>query len=269
MTIIDTKGQRLGIGTKNGERRSKEMLLAYDRRYRRISPAHSELASRSTREGSDVQGQKVMFKGSRNGLYINLAEGPTFEVLLEELEDRLRAARGFFRGSEAVVDVGGRVLTTEQLVLLEKKLRSTGGFSLTQVVHEPTEVRGPQGRQGDEARLVRGTLHSGQHIQHDGNVVILGDVNPGAEVVASGDTIVVGRLRGMVHAGAGGDDTAVVIAFRLEPIQLRIGGVIGRSPGDLHARGAAMPEIARLQDGVIIVSEYVPHHSDVKEGVGG
>ncbi len=215
-----------------------------------------------------MRGQKVMFKGSRNGLYIDMAEGPTFEVLLEELEDRLRAARGFFRGSEAVVDVGGRVLTTEQLVLLERKLSSTGGFSLTQVVHEPAEVKRSQDRRTEQARLVRGTLHSGQHVQHDGNVVILGDVNPGAEVVASGDVVVVGRLRGMVHAGAGGDDGAVVIAFRLEPIQLRIGGVIGRSPGDRRTGGPVAPEIARLQDGVIIVSEYVPHHSDAWQRVG-
>ncbi len=198
----------------------------------------------------------VTFKGSRNGLYINLAEGPTYEVLLEELEGKLAAARGFFRGSDAVVDVGSRVLTTEQLLMLERRLRTTGGFDLTQVLHEPSEDREARGRGGDRARLVRRTLHSGQHIRHNGNVVIVGDVNAGAEVVATGDVFVMGRLRGVVHAGAGGDARAVVLAFRMEPIQLRIGDMITRAPGG--GPESNLPEVARLQDGVIVVEEYHP-----------
>ncbi len=201
-----------------------------------------------------MDGNMVTFKGSRNGLYINLAEGPTYEILLEELESKLAAARGFFRGSEAVVDVGSRVLTTEQLVVLERRLSAVGGFDLMQVVHEPAETREGRGRGSDRAKLVRRTLHSGQHIRHNGNVVIVGDINPGAEVVASGDVFVMGRLRGVVHAGAGGDPSAVVVAFRLEPIQLRIGDRITRAPGG--GQESDLPEVARLQDGVIVVEEY-------------
>ncbi|MFO8060936.1 MAG: septum site-determining protein MinC [Bacillota bacterium] len=203
-----------------------------------------------------MDGNMVTFKGSRNGLYINLAEGPTYEVLLEELNGKLAAARGFFRGSEAVVDVGSRVLTTEQLVVLERRLRTTGGFDLMQVVHEPAEAGDGRRRGADRARVVRRTLHSGQSISHNGNVIVVGDVNPGAEVVAAGDVFILGRLRGIVHAGAGGHHSAVVVAFRMEPIQLRIGEVITRSPAGRQESN--LPEVARLQDGVIVVEEYHP-----------
>ena len=69
--------------------------------------------------------------------------------------------------------------------------------------------------------LVQRTLRSGQSIRYGGNVVIIGDVNPGAEVTATGNIMVMGALRGVVHAGAGGDEKAVIMAFRLEPTQLR------------------------------------------------
>ncbi len=214
-----------------------------------------------------MDSEMVTFKGSRTGLYINLSEEPSFSDLLGELEGKLNDAHGFFRGSEAVVDVGGRVLTTEQLVLLERSLRSAGGFTLTQVVHEQQRER----RRPDRARLVRGTLHSGQHIRHDGNVVVLGDINPGSEVIATRDVMILGRVRGVVHAGAGGDEEAVVAAFRLQPIQLRIADVVSRSPASVDAprHGPQVPEIARLQDRIVVVQEYHPGSQDLPERLAG
>ena len=37
----------------------------------------------------------------------------------------------------------------------------------------------------------------------------MGDVNAGAEIVADGNVIVWGRVRGMIHAGAKGDRSAI------------------------------------------------------------
>lgn len=102
-----------------------------------------------------------------------------------------------------------------------------------------------------ETLLYRGTLRSGQRIDYEGNVVVVGDLNPGAEVTATGDIVVLGALRGLAHAGARGGDGAVV-AFRLEPTQLRIGDVIGRPPeGD--AKSGREPEVAKLRDGMILI----------------
>lgn len=104
--------------------------------------------------------------------------------------------------------------------------------------------------------LVQRTLRSGQSIFFPGNVVIIGDVNPGAQVTATGDVIVVGALRGMVHAGAGGDEGAIVVAFRLEPTQLRIANHISRPPEGMTA--AKHPEVARIRNGVVTIEAYNP-----------
>lgn len=107
----------------------------------------------------------------------------------------------------------------------------------------------------DNTILVRRTLRSGQKIHFDGNVVIVGDVNPGAEIVASGHIIVLGTLRGVVHAGASGDEQAAVLAFRLQPTQLRIANHITRPPDD-ESTGPEQPEIARIKDNVVTIEVF-------------
>jgi septum site-determining protein MinC len=103
--------------------------------------------------------------------------------------------------------------------------------------------------------LIRRTLRSGQVVQYPGHVVVIGDVNPGAEIIAGGDVVVWGKLRGIVHAGATGDDEAVVCALSLAPPQLRIGNHIARAPEgreDLPER----PEMASVQDGEIVAEPW-------------
>lgn len=107
----------------------------------------------------------------------------------------------------------------------------------------------------DNTILVRRTLRSGQKIHFDGNVVVVGDVNPGAEIVASGHVIVLGTLRGVVHAGASGDEQAAVLAFRLQPTQLRIANHITRPPDD-ELTGPEQPEIARIKENMVTIEVF-------------
>jgi septum site-determining protein MinC len=108
---------------------------------------------------------------------------------------------------------------------------------------------------GEAAILVQRTLRSGMSINHAGHVVLIGDVNPGAEIFASGDVIVWGHLRGMVHAGAEGDEHAVVCALDLAPTQLRIAGQIAVTP---QRRGKPQPEMARLVDNQVVAETWDP-----------
>ncbi|HCC33857.1 MAG TPA: septum site-determining protein MinC [Clostridiales bacterium] len=120
----------------------------------------------------------------------------------------------------------------------------------------------PAGERTDgDTLLVRKTLRSGQHVGHRGNVVVLGDVNPGAEVVAAGDILVLGALRGVAHAGARGDEQALVAGFRLRPTQLRIGTHIARAPdGDIT--GPEQPEVALVNEGRVVIRPYCPTGRD-------
>jgi len=103
--------------------------------------------------------------------------------------------------------------------------------------------------------LVRRTLRSGQVVRHPGHVVVIGDINPGAEIIAGGDVVVWGKLRGIVHAGAIGDDGAVVCALSLTPLQLRIGNHIAHAPEGREGL-PDRPEMASVQDGEIVAEPW-------------
>lgn len=113
--------------------------------------------------------------------------------------------------------------------------------------------------------VFRGTLRSGQVFRHAGTIMLIGDVNPGAEVISGGDIFVWGRLRGIVHAGAMGNERAVVCAIDFEPIQLRIAGYIAMSPKAVsnepgrwfwRRNAVEKPEVARVMGKQIVVDVW-------------
>ena len=129
------------------------------------------------------------------------------------------------------------------------------------VTPEPTPAAAYQPADAsDTAMIVRRTLRSGVRLHNPGSIVIIGDVHPGAEVIAGGDVVVWGKLHGTVHAGAFGDDEAVVCALDLTPTQLRIGRYFTRSPDE--RRRKAQPETGRVKSGRIEVVAWNPKGSD-------
>ena len=77
-----------------------------------------------------------------------------------------------------------------------------------------------------ETKFHRGSLRSGQKIEEEGSIVIIGDVNSGAEVVAADNIVILGTLRGLAHAGAKGNTKAIIAAGKLDTVQLRIANIV-------------------------------------------
>lgn len=104
------------------------------------------------------------------------------------------------------------------------------------------------------------SLRSGFRREYGGSVVVLGDVNPGVEIVAGGDIIVMGALRGVAHAGAYGNLSAIVWARPIASAQIRIADALARSPEGSslstmrQLQAPAEAELARIQDERIVIS---------------
>ena len=96
-----------------------------------------------------------------------------------------------------------------------------------------------------------GTLRSGEHLEAEGDVLVLGDVNPGARISAGGDVMIWGRLLGVAHAGKSGDNQSKIIALELRPLQLRIADQIARGPKEKPQSG--FTEEAYIESGEIII----------------
>jgi septum site-determining protein MinC len=131
------------------------------------------------------------------------------------------------------------------------------GLPTTWPPDAPAEAPAPDPGQVRPGLLVhRGTLRSGDHLQAEGSVLLLGDLNPGARISAGGHVLVWGRLRGVAHAGRRGDTSARIVALQLRPLQLRIAGAVARGPEERPPEGLA--EEARLEDGEIRIEPADP-----------
>lgn len=214
---------------------------------------------------------KVAIKGTRQGLLVTLEDDWNSGV--RALASSLNANPAFFRGGRMALDVGWQELKHSQIrdmrtLLARHEVELWAVLSFNQVTKSsarelglvtelalPTsdvtksEVEEDQGLLSD-GLVVRRTLRSGQSLRHPGHIAIIGDVNPGSEVVAGGDIVVWGHVRGLVHAGAFGDEEAVVCALDLVPTQLRIAGYIARSPEE--RKRDPVPEMALVRKGQIV-----------------
>ena len=91
-------------------------------------------------------------------------------------------------------------------------------------------VKKGAGADKEPAEMYVGNIRSGQTLKFKGSATIIGNVNPGGEVIAVGNVVVLGSLKGMVTAGAMGNTKCFVVSTNLDPMQVRIGNVIARSP---------------------------------------
>ena len=223
-------------------------------------------------------GPKIQIKGVKDGLLVVLGEGEWPELhqtLLVTLDQRI----DFFRGAKLFLDVGNQILRAVELGQLRDEISGRGLTLWGVLSNSPTtentaqmlglatrlsrpsaalQQRGIAAAEtnledGEEAILVHRTLRSGYSLKYPGHVIVLGDVNPGAEVTAGGNVIVWGRLRGTVHAGAEGNDEAVVCALDLAPMQLRIAGRVAISP---QRKGKPLPEMAHLKNGQVVAEAW-------------
>ncbi|EKE03395.1 MAG: putative septum site-determining protein minC [uncultured bacterium] len=124
--------------------------------------------------------------------------------------------------------------------------------------HEENQFEGGEEVQGNKAKTLylKQTLRSGQTVNFDGNIVIIGDCHPGSEIVVAGDIVVWGILSGIAHAGSGNNYKASIRALKINAIQLRIADLYARKPDRLAVEKAEkatsfMPEEARISDGEI------------------
>lgn len=224
---------------------------------------------------SQASESAVSIRGTRRGLSVALGEGEWQEVL-NELDVRLEQGSAFFTGSRVNLQTGKREIGKGQLqelmgLLQKHKVELATLQTSSRVTAEtaqalqvrlalaeapsPQAAARPMEQEASEGILVHRTVRSGQSLRHPGHVAVIGDVNPGAEIIAGGDIIVWGKAKGMLHAGAMGDDGALVCALELIPMQLRIGSHIsvspeGRQPKKTH------PEVASVVDGQIVVAPW-------------
>ncbi|TCO79982.1 septum site-determining protein MinC [Marinisporobacter balticus] len=205
----------------------------------------------------------VAFKGSKEGISIYLNRNSDYANLKKQLIKKLESAKQFFEGAK-VISIQGKVLSDEEKEEIKEIMYSKFGMV---IVEKNEEIQRKEiqvtkeifeGIEEGNTKFIRATIRSGQRIQFEGNIIIIGDVNPGAQVMAEGNILVMGALRGFAHAGTSGNERAFVAAFSLQPTLLRIGDMIARSPDNETIKPMG-PEIAIIKNSVVIIEPYLPN----------
>lgn len=212
----------------------------------------------------------IEIKGFGNDVFIILSNEASFSDIESDLINRLEKSKSFLAGIKIVLDTKDRILSLEELEKLRTILSEKFDIKIAFVCANSNETKEAveqigwkietlnqeSGKMADEEEtrtiIIRQTIRSGQKVSYPGNVVIIGDVNPGGEIEAAGDIVVFGKLRGVAHAGINGNNSSEIIALGLAPLQLRIAGIIRRSP-DSDSITDHVPEVAKIKDGNIVI----------------
>ncbi|NMB08693.1 MAG: septum site-determining protein MinC [Tissierellia bacterium] len=198
----------------------------------------------------------VSFRGIKEGIYIFIKKGD-FKNIKKELQEKLIEYKDFYNGA-SILGIKSENLREEEikelLHLIEDKfelyIEENGLPSYLEEEHYNIEIN--EGM----TRFYNTTIRSGQIIEYNGNIVIIGDVNPGALVRATGNIVILGKLRGVAHAGIDGNKNTYVAAYELQPTQLRIGDIIARKPDEGFAM-SNMPEVAKVYKGEVLIQPYL------------
>lgn len=189
-----------------------------------------------------ANGQKVMIKGTRDGLTLHLDDQCSFESILRELHEQL-SMNGLTEEHPMIrvtIQLGNRYLNEEQKEELSAVVREKQQLVVERIESDVlTKKEALEWKENTEITPVAKTVRSGQRVAIKGDLLLIGDVNPGGQIHATGNIYVMGSLRGIAHAGTGGDTQAVIAASYMQPSQLRIADQLSRSP-DYESEGVYM-----------------------------
>ncbi len=231
----------------------------------------------------------IVIKGNKYGIVVVMDPDVLFEELKDMLAEKLADSAKFFGNGTMAISFEGRKLTDAQQKELLDVISENSELNIACVIDENEEITevfkksvekieqmvdnssdnfNPDEQLISEAsqlseipeisdddntgKFYRGTLRSGQVLESNTSIVIIGDVNPGATVEAGGNVIILGSLKGNVSAGLRGDDNAFIVALDMMPVQVRIGDVIASCP-EKPKKGKPLTKIAYLDNGSIYI----------------
>ena len=167
----------------------------------------------------------------KDQIVIKIAEDAEQKRIISELSRKISDLKKLYKDEKIPIRIVGKVLKNKEIdeiqELIKEKIdveidfdmpKSLGLSSITRTFKQEIAI--------SETKFHRGSLRSGQRLETEGSIVIIGDVNSGAEVIASDNIVVVGTLRGLAHAGAKGNKNAIIAAGKLDAVQIRISNIV-------------------------------------------
>lgn len=181
----------------------------------------------------------VVIKGTTYGFSVYIDEQADFTIISEQIKEKFKESAKFFGNAKMAISFEGKKLSDEEQRILLDLIAENSEVHIvcviekngeTEEVHKRSLEERLQAMDSSNGQFYKGNLRSGQVLETETSIIIVGDVNQGATVTSKGNIIVLGALLGNVYAGAGGNENAFVLALELDPVQIRIADTIARAP---------------------------------------
>ena len=174
--------------------------------------------------------------------YKKIDENAEQKEIISELKKKIIELKNLYKEDKTPILVTGKVLKNKEMDEIQNIIKR---FINVQIEFDSPKVLGLHGIRKtfykevatSETKFHKGSLRSGQRLEYDGSLVVIGDVNAGAEVIASENIVILGNLRGLAHAGAKGNKDAIIEASEIDAVQIRIADKvkeIEKEDGQIH-----------------------------------
>lgn len=167
----------------------------------------------------------------KNQVMIKIDENAEQREIVSDLKKKILELKNLYKDDKTPILVTGKILKNKDMDEIQSIIKK---FINVQIDFDSPKVLGLHGIKKtfykevatSETKFHKGSLRSGQKIEFEGSIVIIGDVNAGAEVVAGENIVILGILRGLAHAGAKGNKDAIIEATDIEALQIRIANIV-------------------------------------------
>ena len=167
----------------------------------------------------------------KNQVIIKIDENAEQREIVSCLKKKILELKNLYKDDKTPILITGKILKNREMEEIQLVIKK---FIDVQIDFDSPKVLGLHGIKKtfykevatSETKFHKGSLRSGQRLEFEGSIVIIGDVNAGAEVIAGENIVVLGVLRGLAHAGAKGNKDAVIEAVDIEAVQIRIADIV-------------------------------------------
>lgn len=168
---------------------------------------------------------------TNENLIIKLNEEAEQKEIVESLKKKIAQLKKLYKDAKTPILVTGKVLKENEKVeiknIIQEKIDVKVSFDMPQELGlHGIKKSFSQEIESSQTKFHKGAVRSGQRIEYEGSIVVLGDVNGGAEIIAGDNVIVLGVLRGLAHAGAYGNKKAIIASASIDCKQIRIADII-------------------------------------------
>lgn len=178
----------------------------------------------------------------KNQVIIKIEENAEQKEIISSLKKKMIELKNLYKDDKTPILITGKILKNKEMDEIQSLIKR---FIDVSIEFDSPKVLGLHGIKKtfykevatSETKFHKGSLRSGQRVEFEGSLVIIGDVNAGAEVIAGENIVVLGILRGLAHAGAKGNKDAIIEASDIEAVQIRIADIvkeIEKDEGTIH-----------------------------------